>query len=113
MKHNATLEVPQVGHSDNSRKVIHAELIGGDTCAALGIVVKANTPVLELCRKLIAAGHNPATRLEAYRGSTLCIRVRSISESARLEISHHGVGFVARYEGGTAPSIRQIDGRGK
>src|SRR6516225_7862070 len=39
-----------------------------------------------LCRLLIRAGHNPSARLEAYRGSTLCLRVCSIGEGARLTV---------------------------
>jgi hypothetical protein len=31
-----------------------------------------------MCRALITAGHDPASRLEAYRGNLLCLRVRSI-----------------------------------
>ena len=27
-----------------------------------------------LCRKLLAAGHDPATRLEAFRGEVLCLK---------------------------------------
>jgi hypothetical protein len=42
--------------------------------------------VLALCRALVEAGHDPATPLEAYRGSTLCLRVRSIGEGAKLTV---------------------------
>jgi hypothetical protein len=87
---------------------IRAELVGSDSCTALGITVTAAAPVLALCRKLIAAGHDPGFRLDVFRGETLCLIVRSIGEAAGLEISHHGVGFLARYEGGTAPLTRQI-----
>jgi hypothetical protein len=34
----------------------------------------------------LEAGHDPATPLEAYRGSTLCLRVRSIGEGAALTV---------------------------
>ena len=98
----ATFAVPQTP----ARPVIRAELIGGDTCAAGGIVAEANTPVLELCRKLIAAGHHPAARLEAYRGATLCLRVRSIGEAAALELNARGTGFIARPAVRTASPIR-------
>jgi hypothetical protein len=72
---------------------ICAELIGSDTAAATGIPVTTYAPVLELCRRLIAAGHDPATPLHAYRGLMLCLKVRSIGEAARLRISPTGVGF--------------------
>src|SRR5262245_43967089 len=54
--------------------VIVAELIGDDTCTALGITARTPTG---LCRKLLDAGHDPATPLEAWRGDVLCLRLRS------------------------------------
>jgi hypothetical protein len=70
---------------------IRAEIIGDDTAVALGGTrVRAYAPVLALCRALVAAGHDPALVLEAYRGETRCLRVRSIGEAADLEISEGG-----------------------
>lgn len=66
-----------------------------------------SAPVLELCRALVAAGHDPASRLDAYRGDVLCLQVRSIGEAARLEINGHGTGFKRAGGGGTAPPMRQ------
>jgi hypothetical protein len=71
--------------------VIRAELIGSDTCTALGITVRSGTPVCEMCRQLIEAGCDPATRLEAYR-DTLCLRVRSIGEGSTLTVRAMGNG---------------------
>ena len=72
------------GAEDNpsqiSRQVIRAELTGADTCTARGITSRSSTPVLAMCRRLIEAGCDPATRLDAYRGDVLCLRVRSIGE---------------------------------
>jgi hypothetical protein len=65
---------------------IRAELSGDRRCSAIGITATGNAPVLALCRRLIEAGHDPAARLEAYRGTTLCLRVRSIGEGARLTV---------------------------
>ena len=62
---------------------IRAELSGSDTCSAAGITARANAPVLAMCRHLVAAGHDPATRLEAYRGDVLCLTVRTIGEGAQ------------------------------
>jgi hypothetical protein len=60
---------------------------GGDRwCSALGITATSNAPVLALCRRLIEAGHDPSARLEAYRGTTLSLRVRSIGEGAKLTV---------------------------
>jgi hypothetical protein len=72
---------------------IRAELAWSDTATALGLIVQGSSPVLTLCRKLIARGHDPATPLEAWRGGTLCLRIRSISEAAALQVGSHGVGF--------------------
>jgi hypothetical protein len=86
---------------------IRAELTGSDTCSALGITVKSESPVLGLCRKLIEAGHDPATPVKAYRGDTLCLRLRSIGEAAALEISSKGTGFKPARAVRTAPPMRQ------
>jgi hypothetical protein len=86
---------------------LRAELVGSNTATALGITVTAAAPVLELCRKLIAAGHDPASRLDAYRGGILCLGVRSIGEAAQLEINGHGTGFKPVREGGAGPPRRQ------
>ena len=87
---------------------IRAELYGSDMCSALGIMARAYAPVLELCRQLVAAGHNPASRLEAYRLGVLCLRVRSIGEGARLDVNGRGTGLI-RYRGvPAAPSVAPI-----
>jgi hypothetical protein len=67
--------------------VIRAMLIGSNHCEAEGIIAHGYAPVLDLCRKLVAAGYNPASPLEAWRGETLCLRVRSIGESAGLTVA--------------------------
>jgi len=66
---------------------IRAELIGPDACTARGITVRSSIPILALCRRLIKAGCDPATRLEAYRGGVLCLHVRSIGEGAQLRLA--------------------------
>jgi hypothetical protein len=86
-----------------------AELADSNTAIALGVTVEANTPVLELCRKLVAVGHDPATRLDVYRGNVLALRITSIGAAARLEINAKGTGFVARYAVRTASPMRQND----
>jgi hypothetical protein len=68
----------------HNRATIRAELISDDTATAAGIAVTARPPVTELCRALIEAGHDPDLRLEAWRGSTLCLTVKSIVAAARL-----------------------------
>jgi hypothetical protein len=66
---------------------IRAEIVGQNQANACGVTVSRHAPVLALCRALIGAGHDPATPLEAYRGSTPCLRVRSIGEGAKLTVS--------------------------
>jgi hypothetical protein len=70
---------------------IHAKIVGTDTCAAEGITAVNNAPVLELCRKLIAAGCDPKRPLQAYRGSTLCLTVSSIAWGARTAVEESNI----------------------
>jgi hypothetical protein len=103
-------------HPVNSQKphpslAVRAELIGSSTAIAFGIVGHGNAPVLDLCRKLVEAGFDPDLPLTAFRGATLCLRIRSIGEAAGLEINGHGSGFKRRGSGGIAPPVRQ-NGRG-
>jgi hypothetical protein len=88
------------------RGPIRAELVGDDACTALGITVKSPSPVLALCRKLVDAGHDPAT--PPYRGATLALRVKSIGRAAGLEVSPRGVGFVRQPDRRRAPPMRYI-----
>jgi hypothetical protein len=76
---------------------IHAELIGSDTCTCAGLTAHGNAPVLVLCRRLLEAGHDPAARLEAWRGGALCLIVRSIGEGARLDVDDSGTPRFRRY----------------
>ena len=89
---------------------IRADLIGSNQASAIGIVASGHAPVLALCRRLIAAGHHPSAPLEAYRGSTLCLRVRSIGEGGRLTVEESNIGrprFVRhrRRMSGAAPPV--------
>jgi hypothetical protein len=75
------------------RETARAEIVGADTASALGLTVKAYTPVLDLCRKLIAAGQDPERPLHAYRGDVLCLRIPSIGECGKLRIRGKDIGF--------------------
>jgi hypothetical protein len=55
---------------------IRAELFGSNGCEAGGLIARGYAPVLELCRELVAAGYDSASPLEAWRGNTLCLRIR-------------------------------------
>jgi hypothetical protein len=74
---------------------IRAEISKSNRCGAEGYTVTAYSPVLAMCRKLVEAGFDPATPLHACRGDTLCLKVHSISEGARLECQEGG-GFRLR-----------------
>jgi hypothetical protein len=65
---------------------LYAELIGSDTCTAVGITARSHAPALALCRQLLAAGLDPDQALEVYRNGTLSLRIRSIGEGARLTV---------------------------
>ncbi len=73
---------------------MRAELIGTDICSAAGITVHEHAPVLALCRKLMAAGHDAVTPLLCYRGDILALNIRSIGEAAQLEVNGTATGFV-------------------
>jgi hypothetical protein len=76
---------------------LRAEIRGNASACCNGITVTAPALVLALCRKLVEAGYEPAEPLEAYRGDTMCLKVRTIAEGARLAIRGDGIGF--RFEG--------------
>ena len=65
---------------------IVCQIIGSDRCAFGSLVVKHHAPVLAICRMLIEAGYDPERPLEAYRGETLCLKIRTIAEGAKLTI---------------------------
>jgi hypothetical protein len=98
------------GTGNAQAQVIRAELSGDDTCAAAGITVTAYASVLAMCRALLAAGIDPDTAMECWRGATLAMRVRSIGEAAGLEIAADGVGFRRLRKPDAAPLVRLNSG---
>jgi hypothetical protein len=72
-----------------SGAVITAELIGHDRAQAGDIVVRSRSPVFALCRALLAAGANPNSKLECFRGSVLALTVRTIGIGAKLTIKEN------------------------
>jgi hypothetical protein len=93
----------------HNTQVIRAELVGSETCKAAGISAHGSAPVLALCRRLVAAGHDPETPLEPWRGDVLALRVRSIGEAARLRVATHSVGFERDPECTGSPYVRKND----
>jgi hypothetical protein len=78
--------------SISAAQAISADLIGSNGCSAFGITARGYTPMSALCRLLIEAGHHPNRPLLAYRGITLCLRVRSIAEGAALTVEDDRLG---------------------
>lgn len=91
------------------RAPIYAKLIGSNRCEAEGITARGSAPVLALCRKLVAAGHDPGTPLEAWRGPTLCLRIRSLGEGAKFTVRTAGNGrpIFAPENGARGSSVRR------
>ena len=71
---------------------IRAKLIGSDRCTIRGFVATGGTPVLALCRTLLAAGFDPDQSRDIYRGDALALRIRSIGEGARLTVEDSRLG---------------------
>lgn len=46
--------------------------------------IKSRSPITELCRALVAEGHDPETPLHCYRDDILAVTVRSIGAGAEL-----------------------------
>jgi len=81
--------------SAKQAKTIRAELVGdnGCHCAAAGLYVNADNPVIETCRRLVRVGYHPDTRLVCFRGGTLSLTVHSIGVAAQLKVNSKGTGF--------------------
>jgi hypothetical protein len=69
---------------------IRCELIGSQTVRAevngAVITVTGTVPVFEMCRRLAAAGVDPACELECYRDDVMCLRVRAIGTGVKLTV---------------------------
>ena len=89
------------------QRTIKAEATRSDTCAAEGITAHGPSPVLALCRKLIAAGFDPERPLAVWRGSMLALTVESLAQGAGLEISASGIGFRRLREADAASHVPQ------
>jgi hypothetical protein len=99
---------PELRLSQHSAQIpIRATLVGSDHCEALGLTGHGYTPVLALCRALLAAGHDARRPLHAYRGDVLALVVRSIGAGAMLRVGTHGVGFEPVAGCTAGPPVRQ------
>jgi hypothetical protein len=81
---------------------IVAELVGADTVICTG----KTTPILDLCRELIAEGFDAKASLMANRNGVPAVTVTAISKAAMLRIRGNGIGF-EKLTRPTAPPVRQ------
>ena len=100
-------------NTNKSQAPVYAELTGSTRAIAANILATGTTPVLMLCRQLLAAGSDPDRPLHAYRGTSPALRVRSIREGAALTVKTAGNGspIFAALEGAAAPPIDLRDGQ--
>jgi len=87
--------------------MIKAWLIGTDRAEACGFRVRARTPVLALCRALIAEGYDPNERMEVWRGGQPALCVRAIGEAAQLDVADDGNGL--RFRRYRSPAEKGLD----
>jgi hypothetical protein len=66
--------------------MIRAEISSDTIATSCGITVHTGSPVLAICRQLVAEGADQTASLQAFRGDKLALTVRSIGEAARLRV---------------------------
>jgi hypothetical protein len=86
--------------------MIRAQISSDTIAEAEGIAVHSGSPVLALCRQLVAAGHGSTAAMEVYRGDVLALRVRNIGEAAGLRVNTAGSGFIRSPDSTSAPPTR-------
>jgi hypothetical protein len=71
-----------------------ADLFGSNRCVcqSLDLTGTGNSPVFQLCRKIVAAGHDPTRPLKVYRNGVLALHIRSVGEGAELEVTQSRAG---------------------
>lgn len=86
-------------NGSHSQAAISARLIGSDSCTALGFTTRGRSPVLMMCRRLVAEGHNPSRPLICYRGNVVALLVASVGAAAglRVEDSRRGAPIFRPY----------------
>jgi hypothetical protein len=98
-----------------AQDALRAELVSSTFCNVGEIIGRSNTPVLSLCRELLAHGVSPDRALEVYRNGLVALRVRSIAEGAALTVAEgdRGIPRFRRWKPmplrEASPSARQIE----
>ena len=87
--------------------MITASISSDSIATSCGVTVHVGSPVLALCRQVVTEGADPTASLQAFRGDTLCLTIRSIGEAAMLE-AQGGGGFKRVKALGLAPPISSI-----
>jgi hypothetical protein len=94
---------------------IVAHLSASRRCTTADIRATGVTPVLALCRELLAAGLDPDAAVEVYRSGIVALRIRSIAEGAKLTVEDDRLGRpkFRRWRGprndGAAPPVAQSE----
>ena len=70
-------------HTANIQDSVRCDLVGSDKAIAGDIMASG---AFDLCRRLLAAGANPAAELVCYRNGTLALRIKSIGAGAQLTV---------------------------
>ena len=76
------LSIPHTSHTANVQEV-RCGLVASDKAIAGDIMASG---AFDLCRRLLAAGANPAAELVCYRNGTLALRIKSIGAGAQLTV---------------------------
>jgi hypothetical protein len=76
------LSIPHTSHTANVQEV-RCDLVGSDKAIAGEIMANG---AFDLCRRLLAAGADPAAELVCYRNGRLALRIKSIGAGARLTV---------------------------
>lgn len=84
-----------ISYSTNLKPVLKAYLTASDTIQIYEPIIKtvvSRTPVLDLCRSLIAEGFGNEAALEVFRGGMKCMIVADIQEAALLTVKETAYG---------------------
>jgi hypothetical protein len=91
-----SLRKPQAQHTSHFEQPLSTTLVAGainshrSEYEAFSIIGTGYSPVLSLCRSLLATGVHPDAALISYRNGILSFRIRSIGEGARLVVKDDG-----------------------
>lgn len=88
-------------------RTIIGTLINCNTCNVGLLTTNAEQPIFEMCKQLLAYGHDRTATLLLYRDQALAVSVREIGIGADLIINSKGTGFNRRRSVRTASPVRK------